>query len=150
MLFLEYPPCTTCKKAKAWLQSKGLEFTARHIKEENPTAEELSVEREEPAKVAQEPKKSTEKKPKLSLLRKKGIDNSEKSAYIDFKKTHSALSADEQRIVSALESGQRLVDDVIAELELAPGVILASLTMLEIKGFVLTQPGGWAKTSNNH
>ena len=43
MLFLEYPSCTTCKKAKAWLQSKGLEFTARHIKEENPTAEELSI-----------------------------------------------------------------------------------------------------------
>ena len=42
MLFLEYPSCTTCKKAKAWLQGKGLEFTARHIKEENPTAEELS------------------------------------------------------------------------------------------------------------
>ena len=42
MLFLEYPSCTTCKKAKAWLQSKGLEFTTRHIKEENPTAEELS------------------------------------------------------------------------------------------------------------
>ena len=42
MLFLEYPSCTTCKKAKAWLQSKGLEFTARHIKEENPTAEEHS------------------------------------------------------------------------------------------------------------
>ena len=111
------------------------------------TAEELSIEREEPAKVAQEPKKSTEKKPKLSLLRKKGIDNSEKSAYIDFKKTHSALSADEQRIVSALESGQRLVDDVIAELELAPGVILASLTMLEIKGIVRRLPGRFIELS---
>ena len=43
MLFLEYPSCTTCKKAKAWLQGKGLEFTARHIKEENPSAEELSL-----------------------------------------------------------------------------------------------------------
>ena len=43
MLFLEYPPCTTCKKAKKWLQDRGLEFTARHIKEENPTAEELSL-----------------------------------------------------------------------------------------------------------
>ena len=42
MLFLEYPPCTTCKKAKKWLQDHGLEFTARHIKETNPTAEELS------------------------------------------------------------------------------------------------------------
>ena len=43
MLFLEYPPCTTCKKAKKWLQDQGLSFTARHIKEENPTAEELTL-----------------------------------------------------------------------------------------------------------
>ena len=42
MLFLEYPPCSTCKKAKNWLMEHGVEFTARHIKEENPTAEELS------------------------------------------------------------------------------------------------------------
>ena len=42
MLFLEYPPCTTCKKAKKWLTDQELEFTARHIKEQNPTAEELS------------------------------------------------------------------------------------------------------------
>ena len=39
MLFLEYPPCTTCKKAKNWLMDHGVEFTARHIKEQNPTAE---------------------------------------------------------------------------------------------------------------
>ena len=43
MLFLEYPPCTTCKKAKKWLQDNGLAFTARHIKEENPSAEELEL-----------------------------------------------------------------------------------------------------------
>ena len=43
MLFLEYPPCTTCKKAKKWLRDNGLEFTARHIKEQNPTAEELAA-----------------------------------------------------------------------------------------------------------
>ena len=41
MLFLEYPPCSTCKKARAWLERRGVEFTARHIKEENPTYEEL-------------------------------------------------------------------------------------------------------------
>ena len=41
MLFLEYPPCTTCKKAKQWLMDHNIEFTARHIKEENPTAEEI-------------------------------------------------------------------------------------------------------------
>lgn len=41
MLFLEYPPCSTCKKAKKWLDDHGLAYTARHIKEENPTDEEL-------------------------------------------------------------------------------------------------------------
>ena len=42
MLFLEYPPCTTCKKAKAWLDSHGIAYEARHIKEESPSYEELS------------------------------------------------------------------------------------------------------------
>lgn len=41
MLFLEYPPCSTCRKAKAWLDGHGISYTARHIKEENPTYEEL-------------------------------------------------------------------------------------------------------------
>ena len=41
MLFLEYPPCSTCKKAKNWLDEHGVAYTARHIKEENPTYEEL-------------------------------------------------------------------------------------------------------------
>ena len=41
MLFLEYPPCSTCKKAKNWLDAHGVTYTARHIKEENPTYEEL-------------------------------------------------------------------------------------------------------------
>ena len=43
MLFLEYPPCRTCKKAKAWLETKGVSYTARHIKEENPSYEELKL-----------------------------------------------------------------------------------------------------------
>ena len=41
MLFVEYPKCTTCKKARKWLDQQGWEYTSRHIKEENPTAEEL-------------------------------------------------------------------------------------------------------------
>ena len=43
MLFLEYPPCTTCKKAKAWLDARGIAYTDRHIKEENPSYEELKL-----------------------------------------------------------------------------------------------------------
>ena len=41
MLFLQYPPCSTCQKAKKWLDDHGIEYTARHIKEDNPTADEL-------------------------------------------------------------------------------------------------------------
>ena len=41
MLFLEYPPCSTCQKAKKWLDEQGVPYTARHIKEANPTYEEL-------------------------------------------------------------------------------------------------------------
>ncbi|MBQ8622219.1 MAG: arsenate reductase family protein [Oscillospiraceae bacterium] len=41
MLFLEYPPCSTCKKARKWLDEHGTAYTPRHIKEENPTYEEL-------------------------------------------------------------------------------------------------------------
>ena len=41
MLFLHYPPCSTCKKAKAWLDDHGISYTARHIKDENPSYEEL-------------------------------------------------------------------------------------------------------------
>ena len=43
MLFIQYPPCTTCQKAKKWLDDEGLTYEARHIKEENPTYEELKA-----------------------------------------------------------------------------------------------------------
>ena len=41
MLFLQYPPCSTCRKAKEWLDEHGVRYTQRHIKEQNPTYEEL-------------------------------------------------------------------------------------------------------------
>lgn len=41
VLFLWYPKCTTCQKAKAWLDEHHIPYEARHIKEENPTGEEL-------------------------------------------------------------------------------------------------------------
>ena len=41
ILFLQYPPCSTCQKAKKWLDSHGVAYEARHIKEQNLTAEEL-------------------------------------------------------------------------------------------------------------
>ncbi|MGL5068200.1 MAG: arsenate reductase family protein [Sarcina sp.] len=42
-LFLEYPKCTTCKRAKKWLEENGIDFEDRHIVENNPTKEELKA-----------------------------------------------------------------------------------------------------------
>ena len=41
MLFIYYPKCSTCIKAKKWLDEKGVKYTERHIVEENPSLEEL-------------------------------------------------------------------------------------------------------------
>lgn len=42
MLFIEYPKCSTCQKAKKWLIEHGVEFEDRHIVEQNPTETELT------------------------------------------------------------------------------------------------------------
>ena len=41
MIFLEYPKCSTCKNAKKWLDAHGISYSDRHIKEQNPTYDEL-------------------------------------------------------------------------------------------------------------
>ena len=41
MIFVCYPKCTTCQKAKKWLEANDVTFEERHIKENNPTIEEL-------------------------------------------------------------------------------------------------------------
>lgn len=43
MLFIEYSKCTTCQKAKKWLDDNKIEYTDRHIKEDNPTYDELKA-----------------------------------------------------------------------------------------------------------
>ncbi len=43
MLFVEYPKCSTCQKAKRWLDSRGADYQDRHIAEQNPTAQELRL-----------------------------------------------------------------------------------------------------------
>lgn len=41
-LFIEYPKCSTCQKAKKWLQENNVKFDDRHIVDETPTIEELT------------------------------------------------------------------------------------------------------------
>ena len=42
MLFVQYPKCTTCQKAKAWLDAQNVSYTSRNVKEEQPTLDELT------------------------------------------------------------------------------------------------------------
>ena len=41
MLFIQYPKCSTCQKAKKWLEAHQIEYSQRHMTEENPSYEEL-------------------------------------------------------------------------------------------------------------
>ena len=43
VLFIEYPPCSTCKKAKRWLDDHGIAHTDRHIVEDNPRSDEIAA-----------------------------------------------------------------------------------------------------------
>ena len=43
ILFVEYPKCTTCQKAAKWLKDNNIDFIDRHIKEDNPTFDELKA-----------------------------------------------------------------------------------------------------------
>ena len=92
-------------------------------------------------KVAQKPRlpqKSGEKQPKTD---KKDIDNSSASAYSDGVVIPAGLSETEQAIVDQLLHGERLIDDVVAQTGLPTGKVLATLTLLEVRGIVATLPG---------
>ena len=112
---------------------------------------QLSISREELAqndesaaevsKVAQKPKKPAQKNPIKQETEKKGIDKAASSPYSDVNDILPKLSADEQTIVSAIGKDERLVDDVIAETGLPVGKVLATLTLLEVKGVVKRLPG---------
>ena len=92
-------------------------------------------------KVAQKLKIPQKKENLKAESDKKGIDKERFKPYIDLNDILPKLSEEERAIVSALKNGQRLVDDVIAETGLTTGKMLASLTMLELKGIIRRLPG---------
>ena len=108
------------------------------------SAEELqkAAEVEKPLpKVAQKSRIFGKKQPPKKNEEKKVIDKAESSLYSDVNDILPKLSQQEQQIVSALKGGERLVDDVIAETGLPAGKVLATLTLLEVKGVVKRLPG---------
>ena len=100
-----------------------------------------SAEEEKPVKVAQKPRIPRKQETSAEDVQKKDIDNGPHQPYIDLNDTLAGLSAEEAAIVAALRTGQRLVDDVIAETGMTTGKLLALLTMLELKGIVRRLPG---------
>lgn len=92
-------------------------------------------------KVAQKPKRPEKKPDGPGRNDKKAIDKDTSQAYSDVNDVLSRLNRDEQAVVCALQNGERLVDDVIAETGLNTGKVLATLTLLEVKGVVKRLPG---------
>ncbi len=69
------------------------------------------------------------------------IDKQENRNYIDLNGIQNQLTQDERTIAAALNQGRRHVDDIIEETALSPARVLSALTLLEIKGFVIQEPG---------
>jgi len=92
-------------------------------------------------KVAQKPVLPRENGDLKKKLEKKVIDKEQSAPYSDVNDILPKLSQPEQAIVKALQKGERLVDDVIAETGLTTGKLLSSLTMLELKGVLKRLPG---------
>ena len=72
---------------------------------------------------------------------KKRIDNAEKREYIDLQQQLSDLNENQLKIVSALDAPSMHVDDIIEKSALPAAVVLSELTLLQIKGFVVQEPG---------
>ena len=92
-------------------------------------------------KVAQKCAVPVEKPSKKEKCNKKDIDKTDSENYSDVNKNLSALSPEQRAIIEALSGGERLVDEVIAQVNLPAGRVSSALTMLVIKGYVKKLPG---------
>jgi predicted Rossmann fold nucleotide-binding protein DprA/Smf involved in DNA uptake len=73
--------------------------------------------------------------------KKKEIDTTQSSHYIDAEVKRPPMTAQEETILSLVQQGRTLVDDIIAESNMPAGAVLAVLTMLEVKGVLKRLPG---------
>ena len=99
------------------------------------------MEQAQPLLVAQKPKQPEKKQRRTIFRKKKEIDNTASTPYIDADKPRPALSADEEKLLSCIGADSMLADDVISASDLPAGQVLAMLTMLEIKGVITRLPG---------
>ena len=103
--------------------------------------DEVAAQEEAAPKVAQKPKIPRKKPAQKPEAEKIAIDNPGSSPYIDLQDTLPGLSPVEQTIVHTIGNTERLVDDVIAQTALPAAKVLATLTLLEVRGVVRRLPG---------
>ena len=108
-----------------------------------PAGFDLEVMADEPEqlKVAQTPLVPAKTRSSDRKKEKKPIDNGAEQPYSDIRDPLKGLNDTEKAIANLLLQGERLVDDVIAESGLSAASVLASLTVMEIKGIVKRMPG---------
>lgn len=92
-------------------------------------------------KVAQKPAVPAVSGNKKEKSNKKVVDNRVQPTYSDVNKDLPELTAEQRAIVAALQGGERLVDDVIAQVKLPAHQVSSALTMLTIKGIIKKLPG---------
>ena len=78
------------------------------------------------------------------------VDNPTPPLYSDLENIVADLSDTEKTILSAIGTGEQLIDTVIAKTGISSPDVLAALTMLEVQGYVITRPGGWVEISKIH
>ena len=94
------------------------------------------------SKVAQLPCLPKKKAAKAQQCDTIAIDNGAPAPYIENKDTEDpTLTGDERAVLALLKTGEQLVDDVIAQSGLSSGVVLSTLTLLEVKGLIRRLPG---------
>lgn len=102
--------------------------------------DEVKESAQPPLKVAQKPRTPKKNANLKKDLGKEAIDKEPLPSYSGIDDILDKLSGDEKTIAETLKTGERLVDDIIAETGLTTGKLLASLTMLELKGMIERLP----------
>ena len=70
----------------------------------------------------------------------KDVDKPENKDYIDVHEILDSLSADERAVIEQLADGPKHIDDVVDGCQLPAGRVLASMTLLEVKGYIKRLP----------
>ena len=114
-------------------QSRPIDMTLTHEEQEQQSRRAPRRQKRQPVVASQ-----TEY---VEIGDRKDVDNSENRAYIDVQELFDSVTPDERAILELLSGGARNIDDIIAESALPAGRILASMTLLEVKGYVKRLPG---------